>query len=323
MQFTWSSLTSSTKGSVSNTKNSLTAFLAFKGFEKELEQELLFLQKKILHQQQRLFLIEDFAQTHPVWAQLVLHSPQILPIESISDGAKKLKAMHPLWAHWSHEHFRRAELIQEQLPRVVQKTLPFLGEIASRQIGFWSLVDKNILLACPQTKNPFPCGDFRFDEDKVTPPSRAYLKLWELFTVHGVKPKLDSRVIDFGSSPGGWTWVLQKVGCAVKSIDRSPLAPQIQNLNGVEFIQHNAFSLKPQDLGPVDWFFSDIICYPEKLYELIQSWISSGLCKNFVCTIKYQGETDFKTTELFQKIPGSKVVHLLHNKHEVTWILRS
>lgn len=312
MQFSWSSF-SSAKNS------SLKAFLAFEGFEKELSEELLFLRQKILHQQDRLFLIEGEAK--PVWAQVSLQDPVFLTINSITDGAKKLKALHPFWAHWSQEHFRRAELIQEQLPRVNQKPLDFLNGILTRETGFWSLVEKNLILAGAHTHNPFPCGEFQFAEDKVNPPSRAYLKLWELFTVHGVKPKVGSKVIDFGSSPGGWTWVLQKAGCNVISIDRSPLAPSLQNLKGIEFIQRNAFTLSPQDLGPVDWFFSDIICYPEKLLELVQAWMKSGLCKNFVCTIKYQGETDFKTTEQFQKIPGSKVVHLLHNKHEVTWIL--
>ena len=68
-----------------------------------------------------------------------------------------------------------------------------------------------------------------------------------------------------------------------------------------------------------------------ELYEWIEKWLESGLCSNFICTIKMQGETgnakenrnlaDFETPKRFAKIPGSKVIHLYHNKHELTWIL--
>ncbi|HWU42920.1 MAG TPA: hypothetical protein VN132_05760, partial [Bdellovibrio sp.] len=74
----------------------------------------------------------------------------------------------------------------------------------------------------------------------------------------------------------------------------------------------------------IDWFFSDIICYPEKLLELVKNWQSSGLCSNFVCTIKFQGKTDFETLEAFQSLENAHVQHLYHNKHEVTlWIRKS
>jgi 23S rRNA (cytidine2498-2'-O)-methyltransferase len=33
-----------------------------------------------------------------------------------------------------------------------------------------------------------------------------------------------------------------------------------------------------------------------------------------------QGEPDFETTRRFAAIPGGAVIHLCHNKHELTWI---
>ena len=48
-------------------------------------------------------------------------------------------------------------------------------------------------------------------------------------------------------------------------------------------------------------------------------WLESGQVKQFIVTIKLQGETDFKAIEPFQKIPGARVMHLYHNKHEVTF----
>jgi 23S rRNA (cytidine2498-2'-O)-methyltransferase len=96
----------------------------------------------------------------------------------------------------------------------------------------------------------------------------------------------------------------------------------------VDFIKHDAFTLKPEDLGPMDWVFCDVICYPSRLYEWIEKWLASGLCKNFVCTIKMQAADNSSAVDYegidaarkFAAIPGASVVHLWHNKHELTWI---
>ena len=42
--------------------------------------------------------------------------------------------------------------------------------------------------------------------------------------------------------------------------------------------------------------------------------------RNFVCTIKFQGETDHGAAAAFAAIPGSRLLHLHHNKHELTWM---
>jgi 23S rRNA (cytidine2498-2'-O)-methyltransferase len=39
-----------------------------------------------------------------------------------------------------------------------------------------------------------------------------------------------------------------------------------------------------------------------------------------VCTLKFQGPTDHETARRFAAIPGSRLMHLHHNKHELTWI---
>ena len=83
----------------------------------------------------------------------------------------------------------------------------------------------------------------------------------------------------------------------------------------------SAFGLDPASVGPVDWLFSDIVCYPARLLRLVEKWRVSGLVKNFVCTIKFQGATDHETAAAFAALPGAEVVHLHHNKHELTVIL--
>ena len=186
-------------------------------------------------------------------------------------------------------------------------------------MGSWTLLDENTLLATQDCRSPLPHGEAEFQEDRTVPPSRAYLKLWELFTVHGVRPKAGERCIDLGSAPGGWTWVLQSLGCTVLSVDKAPLDPHVSSLPGVAHLQQSAFALNPGDVEPAEWLFSDIVCYPERLYDLVGRWIDSGPALNIVCTIKFQGSADHDMVGRFAAIPGSRIIHLHHNKHELTW----
>jgi 23S rRNA (cytidine2498-2'-O)-methyltransferase len=88
----------------------------------------------------------------------------------------------------------------------------------------------------------------------------------------------------------------------------------------VEHRRQSAFALAPAEIGPVDWLFSDVICYPRRLLGLIATWLASGLAKRFVCTLKFQGETDHEVAEAFKAVPGSRLMHLSYNKHELTWM---
>ncbi len=46
----------------------------------------------------------------------------------------------------------------------------------------------------------------------------------------------------------------------------------------------------------------------------------AGKARNFVCTLKFQGLTDHDAAREFAAMPGSRLLHLFHNKHELTWI---
>ena len=151
-------------------------------------------------------------------------------------------------------------------------------------------------------------------------PSRAYLKLWELFTLLSVRPQVGALCLDLGASPGGWTWVLQRLGARVISVDKAPLDPRIAALPGIEYRQASAFAIEPGSLGPVDWLFCDVICYPARLLRLVEAWLAAGACRHFLCSIKFQGETDHATARRFAAIPGSRLLHLSCNKHELTWV---
>ncbi len=117
----------------------------------------------------------------------------------------------------------------------------------------------------------------------MEPPSRAYLKLWELFIRIQKFPKQNEKCLDIAASPGGWTWVLQKIGAYVVAIDKSEVF--IDKSNG-EYIKKDIFKLEPRDFLGFDWMFCDVICYPEKLYEYIKKWVEEEL--NVPCVPEYR-----------------------------------
>jgi 23S rRNA (cytidine2498-2'-O)-methyltransferase len=245
-------------------------------------------------------------------------------ISSINDAASKLRGQGRNWALFSVDFHRRASLIQKSLPRINNKPLSFRESLPQNPMGFWTLWENDLLLSTQHPPSPFALGEVQFIEDKITPPSRAYLKLWEFFTLYAPEQiNQESHVLDVGSCPGGWSWVLHELGFSkVISVDKAPLEERIGKLKNIEFRKESAFGLNPKSVDSLEWFCSDIICYPERLLQLVKTFLDSGKVKNFVCTIKYQSETDWENTLKFLEIPGSKIVHLHHNKHEVTWFLK-
>ena len=255
-----------------------------------------------------------------VWAQNRWMRPVLLEVDSVGDAAQKLRGMQRNWAPYPVHLFRRCALVQGKLPHVSGRPLRFPEPAPVAPLGSYTLLDKHLLLASAHCSSPFPNGEARFVEDREGPASRAYLKLWEALTVLGTMPGPGDRCLDLGAAPGGWTWVLARLGASVQAVDKAPLAPHIALMPGVEVRQASAFGLEPAQAGAVDWWFSDLACYPERLLRLVRRWLDGGTVRRFVCTIKFQGDTDHDTVREFAAIPGSRLMHLHHNKHELTWI---
>jgi 23S rRNA (cytidine2498-2'-O)-methyltransferase len=267
----------------------------------------------------RLVLVEGPPRP-AAWAQNVWLDPVRIEIASIGDAARQLRAIQRNWALYAASHHRRAALIEEKLPKVSAKPLVFPNDAPSAPLGSWTLLDDFTLLAAARCSSPFPNGEARFVEDKEGPPSRAYLKLWEALTVLGERPQPDELCADLGSAPGGWTWVLARLGARVLSVDKAPLDPRVAALANVEHRRDSAFAIAPV---AVDWLFSDVICYPARLLALVERWIASGTTRRIVATVKFQGDTDHETARRFAAIPGARLVHLFHNKHELTFLWRA
>ncbi|MDR0555359.1 MAG: hypothetical protein LBG76_11280 [Treponema sp.] len=267
------------------------------------------------------------------WYRNLWLQPFRLEFDSINEAACALRAIQRNWAPALFTQFRRGSLIASKLPPISEKPRPFPWLLPESAIGSWTLLDARTMIASARCTSPFPGGAIQFIEDKEGPPSRAYLKLWEALVRSRRWPEPGDRCLDAGASPGGWTWALAGLGAQVLAIDRAPLEARIAAMPGVEYIRHDAFTLRPEDIGPIDWLFCDVICYPSRLFGWIEKWLTSGLCRNYVCTIKLQGrgyslgvantgdsDEGFDIPRRFAAIPGSLVAHLWHNKHELTWI---
>jgi 23S rRNA (cytidine2498-2'-O)-methyltransferase len=297
-----------------------TAYLAAEGFIDQLQEELRCAGVAVAQRHERL-LVCDGPAVPAAWAANVWHDCRELAVDSIGSAAKALRAVQRNWAMYAPLHHRRAALIQERLPHVSAKPLVFPAAAPTSPLGSWTLLAPDRLLMTARCSSPFANGEVAFVEDKSGPPNRAYLKLWEALVRVGRWPGPGERCLDLGASPGGWTWVLARLGAEVVAVDKAALDPRVAAMPGVTWRGDSAFALEPASVGPVDWLCSDIVCYPARLLRLVETWRASGLVRNFVCTLKFQGATDHEAAAGFAAIPGAQLVHLHHNKHELTFLL--
>ena len=261
----------------------------------------------------------------PYWSRTTLLDPLTFHFDSIGDASSKLREIQRNWASYQFTNFRRAQLIQDKLPYINLKPRTFPTKIPQSNIGLYTLIDANTMIASAQTSSFLPAGILRFVEDHENPPSRAYLKLQEALTMANLLngtplPKAGQRCFEAGASPGGWTWVLAGLGAQVHAVDRAELSPELMENPLVTFQKHDAFTLRPEEIGKVDWVFSDVICYPKRLLEWIEKYLAYSPEVNIICTIKMQGQIDWPLIREFERIDGSRIIHLNYNKHELTWI---
>jgi 23S rRNA (cytidine2498-2'-O)-methyltransferase len=293
----------------------VTAYLAAEGFVDHLRHEL----GDVVERHDRLL----FAPGPPrpvAWAANIWIDPERLKITSIGDAVRQLRARGRKWARLDYHLHRRGALIEQQLPKVANKPLGFPQPAPEAPLGSWTLLDENTVIASARCTSPFPHGELTLVEDHEGPPSRAYRKLYEALTLLRRFPKAGERCLDLGACPGSWTWALAGLGADVLAIDRSPLAPAVARLPNVTFEAGNAFALAPEQAGRVDWLFCDVAAYPNKLWDYLVPWLALAKPPRFVCTVKCQGEPDWDTLRRFASVPGGRLVHLHHNRHELTFI---
>lgn len=300
-----------------NLPPSFDVLIPFYQFDHELVKELGLHQKKIHYFDEKIFLVDKLSEK-PIWAQDWWPDTKPYPLESKSAAIKLLKSSAHYGHYYSSEESKIAKSILKELKNLDRKRIELNSKF---KFNYFSWTTKeNMLLKCEKPFSRYPSGWHEFIEDKTFPPNRAYLKLWELFTVHQLPTSKSQIAIDLGSSPGGWSWVLSQYFQTVYSVDRAELDPKIKNISNIKHFQGDAFKVSENDFKDCSWLFSDIICTPMKTYDLIMYWMKNSNIKNYVCTIKFKGDCDFDILKKLLEIPDSKIIHLYQNKNEVTWI---
>ena len=292
------------------------AYLAPEGGEASLLGELTAAGVEISSWHGRLAISPD-PPIASAWALDVWTAPALYSVASVKAAADILRGMQRNWSAYGVAHHRRMALIEARLPPVKARRLVFPEAAPTGHLGAWTLLAPDLMLASPTKTSPFVNGECLFVEDRIGPPSRAYLKLWEACTRLGVWPLPGETCIELGAAPGGWTWALARLGATVTAIDRAPLDPAVAAMPGVTWRAGDAFSVAPE---PADWLFSDVIAYPDRLTEMITTWIASGQVARIVCSIKFQGDTDHAAARRLAAIPYATLLHLFHNKHELTFL---
>ncbi|MBS1962034.1 MAG: hypothetical protein JST04_07455 [Bdellovibrionales bacterium] len=292
---------------------------------------------RFLFESGEYFLAEENAPDL-AWATDIAWEAYEVDAASITAAAKNLKqTAHDLgkkstrWLRLEGLHHRRAALVAENLATGEAPSLSYRrganrpdslrpSEGKPALAGFF-LLSPERALAVFDSLTPYPGGSAPFAEEKHGPPSRAYLKLWEICARLeraglGI-PKPGETALDLGSCPGGWTWALAELGARVASFDGAPLDPAVAKRPEVAYEKADAFRLVPR---AADWFFSDMICEPKRLPELLARWRDAG-CARFAVSVKFKGEADEAALARLREIPGARLRHLRQNKHELTWFL--
>ncbi len=299
-----------------NLPPSFDVLLPFSQYAESLEAELIHLQVKIYIRNDKIFFIEKTNKKF-IWAQDHWSDSKILPNDYST--IQFFRSLNKLSYYHCIQKNKFIENKLSQLRIIPEKRISYPVKKPFKFDYFiWTNFDSFIIYSENNLKN-YPAGWHEFVEEKEFPPNRAYLKLWEAFTVLPFQIDPLSNAIEIGASPGGWSWVLSQKFNTVYTFDRADLAKQIKVIPNIKHHQSDAFKINPNDFQNVKWLFSDLICTPEKIYETIQFWLNESPVRNFLCTIKFKGPTPFAILEKLLQIPNSTIVRLYHNKNEVTW----
>ncbi len=298
-----------------------SAYLAAEGFAEPLAEELARRRVDVAAWHGRLALCEA-PPVQAAWSINTWLVPCEIAVGSIGQAADALRAIQRNWGGYQAAHFRRAALIAHRLPVIRARKLVFPQAAPGGHLGAWTLLAPDLLLASPRQSSAFVNGEVAFEEDRTGPPSRAYLKLWEACTLLGAWPVPGERCFDLGAAPGGWSWAIARLGAEVVAVDRAPLDAAVRAMAGVVERRESAYGIDPLSEGDVDWVFCDVIAYPARVLGIVRRWIDSGRVRRIVCTVKFQGTTDHDSAGAFAGIAGGRLVHLFHNKHELTFLWR-
>ena len=110
-------------------------YVAAPGFEKELVTELQAARPGCVCGRRGRLVVADGPPLEAAWAQNIWLEPFCLPIISVGDAARALKAIQRNWHAHPVAEFRRTALIAGQLPPVSARPLMFGEPVPSSPLG--------------------------------------------------------------------------------------------------------------------------------------------------------------------------------------------
>ncbi len=285
----------------------------------EFEDELRYLKHKTHELAPGVFYSEGAVRLY--WV-LDYWPVEALNFQSIKEAANQLRQIAKFWAYAGSLHYRRGQLIAEELRARSPKPVAFPVPAGRQRAAAFTLKDTNTLLYSETPlKGRFAGGVVRFIEDKLGPPSRAYLKLWEVLALAGMSLDTTDQAIDLGATPGGWSYVAASLGAAVLMVDRSePDAKLLRQFKKLRFLRGDGLNPPEDELQQASFIMSDMACEPQKLFQAVQRWLLLDNVRAMVCTLKFHGISDKALIREFAAIRGSEIYHLYHNGHELTWL---
>jgi len=204
---------------------------------------------------------------------------------------------------------RRCQLIRENIDSLLRKKQRRLlrtqtaadepwndGEalvqvgLATTTSGYFSLCEAPLRIQLRRMISPCAGGAVEIAPDRQAP-SRAFAKLVEAERRFGQRISAGQTCVDLGSSPGSWAYVALKRGARVVAIDRSPLRSDLMANPALTFLRGDAFAYTPPET--VDWLLCDVIAFPQRIIELLQTWVAGRWCRRFCVTIKFRGTAEY------------------------------
>lgn len=213
----------------------------------------------------------------------------------------------------------RTRVVEEERSWAPDEAFVQLG-LATPGEGFFSAVLSPERAHLGRALSRFPGGVVEIPPDRAAP-SRAFAKLAEVELRLGRSIAAGETCVDLGASPGSWTYLALARGARVTAVDRSPLRDDLMANPRLTFVRGDAFRYEPPE--PVDWLLCDVIAYPERSFELLETWLARRWCRWFCVTIKFKGQDEYSKLEGFKAglaRTGAEFYlrRLCANKNEVT-----
>jgi 23S rRNA (cytidine2498-2'-O)-methyltransferase len=212
----------------------------------------------------------------------------------------------------------RAMTAEQSAPQADGEALVQVGLVGPGR-GYWSCCSPDRWRSLRRCVSRFVNGHVNVPPDRRAP-SRAFAKLAEAEIRLGRPIAAGETCVDLGSSPGSWAWLALARGAQVTAVDRSALRDDLMRHRRLTFVRGDAFRFQP--LAAVDWLLCDVIAFPQRTIELIETWLTHRWCRWFCVTVKFRGADDYTCLEELKEWLAANTAEffirrLTNNKNEV------